>query len=164
MSSQIINNGGNRALVAYLYGENVELEAFDDAIFDAFGDVAVIDSELKETTIDTPRTVDVALASGDWKRGLIIGNCSGDLIVGVYFYYQPAPPPAPETIVETPEGLDDANIDDDPTEVLKEEPESAPSVPQLVCEALQEAFPDGRCGASAFVIDPTATEFELEIE
>lgn len=144
--TEIKNSGGNRALVAYLYGENVELESFDDAVFDGFGEIEVLDSGLEETTIGTPRTVAINLTSGAWARSLKIGNCSGDLLVGVYFYNAPQPPePDPDT---------------DPDE----EPEPAPSITSLICNALQEAFPDGKVGASSFVINPDLIDFELEIE
>lgn len=144
--TEIKNSGGNRALVAYLYGENVELEAFDDAVFDGFGDVAVIDSGLYETTIETSRTVEINLSSGAWARALKIGNCGGDLIVGVYFY---TAPPAPEP---------------DPDAAPDVEPEPAPSITSLVCTALQEEFPDGKVGASSFVVSPEQIDFILEVE
>ena len=161
------NNDGNRALVAYLYGENVELEAFDDAVFDGFGDVNVIDSGLSETTIDTPRTVAINLSSGDWARSLKIGNCSGDLIVGVYFYTAP-PAPEPDPDVD-PDEPSDAEKWREYMSAYKSinqdaEPEPAPSITSLVCNALQEAFPDGKIGASSFVINPELVDFELKVE
>lgn len=140
--TSIKNSGGNRALVAYLYADSVDDYVFDNAILDTLGDDAVIDRGLEETTIDTPRTVAINLSSGAWARSLKIGNCGGALIVGVYFY---TAPPAPEP-------------DHD------EETELAPSITSLVCNALQEAFQDGKIGASSFVVSPEQIDFELEIE
>ena len=170
MATTIKNSGGSRALVAYLYADSVDDYVFDNAILDTLGDDAVIDSGLEETTIETPRTVAINLSSGDWARSLKIGNCGGDLIVGVYFYNAPQPPePAPEP---------DPDADPDDGEKWREymsaynainqdeepEPEPAPSITSLICNALQAAFPDGKIGASSFVINPDLIDFEIEIE
>lgn len=156
--TSIKNSGGNRALIAYLYADSVDDYVFDNAILDTLGDDAVIDSRLEETTIDTPRTVAINLSSGAWARSLKIGNCSGDLLVGVYFY---TAPPAPEP---DPDADPDADPDEEPEPEPDVEPEPAPSITSLVCNALQAAFEDGKVGASSFVISPDLIDFELDVE
>lgn len=143
--TSIKNDGGNRALVAYVYGDfEIKEYLFREAVFSVLKTPNIGDFFKK--TISDPRTVNVALSSGDWLRALKIGNCSGELLVGVYFYTAPTPPePDP-----------DANPD--------VEPEPAPSITSLVCNALQAAFPDGKVGASAFVISPEQIDFELDVE
>lgn len=146
MGQTIKNNGGNRALVAYCYKDNFTDEerfSFNEEICEILQNIGGLN---EKCTIDDPRTVNVALTSGEWARSLKIGNCSGDLLVGVYFYTAPTPEPDP-----------DADPDVEP------EPEP-PSITSLVCNALQEAFPDGKVGASSFVISPEQIDFELDIE
>ena len=178
MATTIKNSGGNRALVAYLYAPELfdeeinggEIAAFDSVINDVLKDVEYSDGGTIEREIDTPRTVAITLSSGTWARSLKIGNCGGDLIVGIYFYTAPpAPEPDPDSAPDVePDEPDDAekwreymsayqSINQD------EEPEP-PSITSLICDALQGAFPDGKVGATSFVINPDLIDFELEVE
>ncbi len=161
--TQIRNDGGNRALVCYLYGSDEDnptearaimrrainnvleaqgLTVCAGATITIFGE----DGDVYFNDIGTPRTVAINLSSGVWARSLKIGNCSGDLLVGVYFYTAPTPP------------------EPDPDEEPDEEPEPAPSITSLVCNALQEAIPDSKVGASSFVSNPEQIDFELGVE
>lgn len=145
MATTIKNSGGNRALVCYLQNDgSVLVERFDNEIQNTIGGI-VVGSGTDERIFGVQKTVNIVLSSGAWARSLKIGNCSGDLIVGVYFY---TAPPAPEP---------DPNADPD----VEPEP---PSITSLVCTALQEAFPDGKIGASSFVVSPEQIDFKLEVE
>ena len=165
--TQITNNGGNRALVVYCYkGLFPEWDQiqFSQIVCDILNDLGVKYWKEEYYIIDPERTVDVALSSGDWRRALKIGNCYDELMVGVYFYNQPESEPEPEPeIVFIPSDELGNPVGEPVYEDVKPEPES-PSIPQLVCEALASAFEDGKAGASAFVISPDMSEFELEVE
>ena len=103
-------------MVAYLYAPELfdeeinggEIAAFDSVINDVLKDVEYSDGGTIEREIDTPRTVAISLSSGAWARSLKIGNCSGELLVGVYFY---TAPPAQEP---------DPDVDPDDAEKWRE--------------------------------------------
>lgn len=156
--TQIRNDGGNRALVVYCYKDNFTDEerfSFNEEICEILQNLGGLNEKY---IIDYPRTVNVALTSGEWARSLKIGNCSGDFLVGVYFYNQP------ETeIVFVPSDELGNPVGEPVYEDVEPEPES-PSIPQLVCEALASAFEDGKAGASSFVINPEQIDFELGVE
>jgi hypothetical protein len=89
--TQMTNNGGNRSLVVYCYKDNFTDEerfSFNEEICEILQNIGGLNEKY---IIDDPRTVNVALTSGEWARSLKIGNCSGDFLVGVYFYNQPEP-------------------------------------------------------------------------
>lgn len=148
----IKNSSGNRALVAYCYKDNFTDEerfSFNEEICEILQNIGGLNEKY---IIDDPRTVNVALTSDAWARSLKIGNCSGDLIVGVYFYTAPQPFDTRGTMAEVNEFFG---------EEVEPEP---PSITSLVCNALQEAFPDGKVGASSFVINSDLIDFELDVE
>lgn len=162
--TQMTNNGGNRSLVVYCYKDNFTDEerfSFNEEICEILQNIGGLNEKY---IIDDPRTVNVALTSGEWARLLKIGNCSGDFLVGVYFYNQPEPEPEPEPeIVFVPSDELGNPVGEPVYEDVEPEPEP-PSIPQLVCEALASALEDGKAGASAFVISPEMSEFELEVQ
>lgn len=159
-----IANAKNRALVCYVYGSDEDYSTEARAIMRTSIKNVLEAQELAENgdvytnEIETPRTVAINLSSGAWARSLKIGNCSGDLIVGVYFYNQPDPPEPEIVFVPTDE------LGNSIGEPEYSEPEPAPSITSLVCDALQEAFPNGKVGASSFVISPELIDFELDVE
>lgn len=166
MKTTINNAGGNRALVCYLFDDGLGESArdiFDAAVGAVFQTRSInrVGGGVYDAEIDDRETFsNVILRSGDWTRKLTAGVLGGrDVLVGAFFYNEPEPQEEPE--LESEVKLEDL-ADEEPDE--DEEEEEQPSIPQLVCDALQTAFIDGMIGASAFVIDPTTTEFELEVE
>lgn len=166
MINTIRNNGGNRALVCYLYSDNFVdtpihyLDAFSQRIDNVLNTVnatrtggGVCTNEINGT-----RTVDIKLLNGDWTRSLKIGGCSGGLLAGVYFFEEQEL--EPEILVENEEPIDD-EIQDDATEVEEQE---QVSVPQLIYDELRSAFPDGKSGASVFVVNPEQNDFDFVVE
>lgn len=149
-----LESGKNRALVCYC--KDVENTAtFNDVINGVFEEQDIEVDECSGSSIyawnldEIPTSLNIALEYENVAKRLKVGGTFTNVCVGVFFYDQPIPPPEPEP---------DPDADPD------EEPEPAPSITSLVCDALQAAFPDGKIGASAFVINPETTDFELEVE
>lgn len=157
-----LTSGKNRALVCYIstglaidaiFAFQKVSEIFDDANIDI--DTA---STFTSIPLSQPQSaLNIALQWADTSRSLKVGGSFSDVCVGVYFYDQPIPP-EPEIVFVPVDEL--GNSIGEPE---YEEPEPAPSITELVCDALRETF-GGVYGASAFVVPSEVTEFTLEVE
>ena len=101
--------------------------------------------------VDPQTNLNIALSYNDVIKRLKVGGEFTNVSIGIFLYDQP-PTQEPEI---TPD--DDTTLEEDI------EPEPAPSITELVCNALNQEFV-GIYGASAFVIPETETTFTLEVE
>lgn len=160
-----IANAKNRALVCYcatndgtgvkeavksvFQAQNIEIGEF----IDGGGETQYTLTNVVGIHFDPPQpALNIALKWNETSRRLRVGGSFSDVSVGVYFYNASQPVDTRGTMAEINEFFG---------EEIEPEP---PSITSLVCNALQEAFEDGKAGASAFVINPETVDFELEVE
>lgn len=165
-----LTSGKNRALVCYCSSEDTPTSDFIGVIENVFKrqniEMEIPIDPLRWIASPEETALNIALRYGDTERRLKVGGNFNDVCVGVFFYDQPAPPPEPKPepeIAFIPSDELGNPVGEPVYEDVEPEPEP-PSIPQLVCEALASAFEDGKAGASAFVISPDMSEFELEVE
>lgn len=164
-----LKNGKNRALICYI--TDAEPSEIDQVINDVFESLNIETKRFVEVVAEDeascnvmkyrfgePKTaLNIALKWNATSRRLRVGGSFSEVCVGAFFYNEPEPP-EPEIVFVPADEL--GNPIGEPE---YEEPEPAPSITELVCDALRETF-GGVYGASAFVIQDNVTSYILEIE
>ena len=165
-----LTTGKNRALVCYCATDdgatmrdaiktvfeslNIEIEPFIDGGGETVWTIANV---IKFTFPEPQSALNIALQWGETSRNLKVGGSFSDVCVGVFFYDAPIPPEPEIVFIPTDE------LGNPIGEPEYSEPEPAPSITSLVCDALRDTF-GGVYGASAFVVPDDITLYTLEVE